>query len=121
MNSVRVFERLKREYPGKKIMALPESEPTEILCEVEPSADHPEYSVAISVIDKSVPHHHIKSTEIYTILEGELSLMIDGKTHHLKEGESIIIPPNAAHSAVGNETWVSCRSEPGWTFGDHIF
>jgi mannose-6-phosphate isomerase-like protein (cupin superfamily) len=120
MNSSKVIDRLKATYPNKKIIALSSDQPTEILCEIDPVTDHPEYSVAVSVIDKSVPHYHNISTETYTVLEGELELFIAGTPHHLKQGESMIIKPGTTHYATGKETWVECRSEPGWTVADHI-
>ena len=120
MNKLKIVERLQERYPGKNIIAIPLEEPTEIVCEVEPASNHPEYSIAISVVDKSDIHYHLKSVEIYRVIEGELDVFIDGISHHLKSGEFIAIEPNSKHYAVGNETWVECRSEPGWTVEDHF-
>jgi len=120
MNSSKVVNQLKKAYPNKKIVVLPSVEPTEILCEVDPSSQHPEYSIAVCVVDTSAPHYHKKSTETYTILDGELDVFIDGVPHHMKKGESVVINPFSSHYAVGHETWVECRSEPGWTAEDHF-
>lgn len=111
---------MKEWYPGKAIIVLSDTHPTEIICEVEPTAMHSQYGVAISVIDSSAPHHHMLAKEMYTILEGELDLFIDDRKHHLIKGDSISIPPQSVHYAIGNETWVECKSEPGWTVEDHI-
>lgn len=119
MNTTKTVEQLKEQYPGATIIAIPSEEPSEIVCEVEPTSDHPEYSIAISVIDRSAIHYHLKSTETYHIIKGELDVYIDGIPHHLKRGEFITIKPNSKHYAIGNETWVECRSEPGWTAEDH--
>lgn len=120
MNSSKILDRLKEAYPNKKVIALPTVRPTEILCEVDPSSEHPEYSVAVSIVDGSTPHYHKKSTETYTILEGELDLFIDGHLHHMKKGESVVVHPLSNHYATGRETWIECRSEPGWTAEDHV-
>jgi len=120
VNKQKVINQLKDKYPGKTIIPLPDEMPLEILCEVDSSSGHPEYSVAVSIIDKSDLHYHKKSTETYKVLEGELDLFIDGIPHHLKSGESIVIKPYSYHYAVGNETWIECRSEPGWTVKDHL-
>ena len=63
MDSKKVIDELKRKYPGKKIIKNGEDNPSEILCEVDPSTNHPEYSLAVAVIDKSLPHSHKKTTE----------------------------------------------------------
>ena len=63
MNAKKVIEVLQKKYPGKKIIKNDGNNPTEILCEVEPSENHPEYSITVSVIDKSIPHSHKKTKE----------------------------------------------------------
>lgn len=120
MDYVKVIAKLKRDYPGKKIIRLPEEEPTEVLCEVEPTEDHPELSVAISVIDKSVPHFHNKVTETYEVLRGTLMVYVDGVRHKLEEGDKLVVKPGLKHYAVGDETWIKCTATPGWVVEDHI-
>jgi len=120
MNSKKVIEELEKKYPEKKIIKNDEDNPTEILCEIEPSTNHPEYSLAIAVIDKSAPHTHKKSKETYKVIRGKLALYIDSEKHELSEGEELVINPDQTHWAEGNETWIECYSEPGWTFEDHI-
>jgi mannose-6-phosphate isomerase-like protein (cupin superfamily) len=120
MNSIDVVKKLNKKYPGKKIIKNDEDNPTEILCEAEPTTDHSEYSLAIAVIDKCVPHIHEKSIETYKVIKGKLTLYIDGKKYELDEDEEKVIKPGQTHWAHGNETWVECYSEPGWTFEDHI-
>lgn len=51
---------------------------------------------------------------------GELDITFNDKVHHLQSGEAITIPPRTRHHAVGNETWIRVRSNPGWTPKDHI-
>lgn len=120
MNVTHVINELEEKYPGKKIIKNNEVNPTEIICEIEPSSEHPEYSRAIAVIDQSIPHYHIKSKEEYTILKGKLTLTVDGKEYHLSKGQKFIIHQIQQHSAKGDSTWVECKSSPGWKPDDHI-
>ena len=120
MNTQKVIEELKKKYPGKTIILDPPENPSEIICEIDSTADHPEKSVALAIVGKSKPHYHKKSTEIYEALKGVLTVYKSGKKHILKEGEKITIEPNIIHSAEGNEAWFLTYSKPGWTFEDHI-
>ncbi|MDP2874114.1 MAG: hypothetical protein Q8N84_02375 [bacterium] len=120
MNKTKVIKELKKKYPNKSIVALPVDNPTEILCEINPSSDHPEYSIAVSVIDKSVPHCHKKTTETYKVIKGKLNLIVNGISHSLLRGDSFVIEPHSFHYAIGDETWVECSSKPGWEARDHI-
>lgn len=120
MNIDDVITELNEKYPGKSIFKNNEETTTEILCEIDPSTEHPEYSNAIAVIDKSIPHIHYKATETYKVIRGELTLYIGNEVMALKEGESYVIKPNNVHWAKGDETWIEAYSEPGWTFEDQI-
>lgn len=120
MNSKKVIEKLKRLYPGKNIIKNREENPTEIICEIEPSSEHSEKSIAIAVIDTVYPHYHAKSIEIYEIIDGTLFLNVDGKEHVLNKGEKFKINPGEIHFAKGKETWVKVFSSPGWILKDHI-
>ena len=120
MNIEKIISELSQRYPAKKIVKNTEQNPSEIICEIDQAADHPEKDIAIAVIDKSESHYHKKSTEIYKVLKGKLTLIVDNQEYKLKEGDSITIKPGQIHSAIGNETWVECHSEPGWTSEDHI-
>jgi mannose-6-phosphate isomerase-like protein (cupin superfamily) len=120
MNHKKVVEELKKKYPGKKIILIPETEPTEIICEVEPTSEHPEYSVAIAVVDRSAPHYHKIATETYKPIEDTLELIIDGNINRVYPGDTMTIPPGAVHYAAGTESWFECRSEPGWTKEDQV-
>ena len=116
MNNKKVIKDLKKKYPGKKVL----EGNGEIICEIKPVSEDPKVSIAIAVIDKTVPHVHKVTTETYEVIKGKLYLFIDGKEHVLKEGETLTIKPNQKHYAVGDETWIKCTSHPGWTFEDHI-
>ena len=120
MNQEKIIAELTAKYPEKHIIKNDEEEPTEILCEVKATEDHPTFSMAVAVIEKSIPHFHKHSTEEYTVIKGELVLHIGNQSIPLHPGETFIIPPGKIHWAEGNETWVSCFSQPGWTLEDHI-
>lgn len=120
MNFNKILEELENKYPNKKIVKNDKNNPTEIICEVEPTSNHLGWSKAIAVIDKSISHFHKNSTEEYTVLKGNLTITKDGKDYHISKGQIFIIKPMEIHSAKGNSTWVECLSTPGWTFEDHI-
>jgi len=120
MDLKNVLQNLSQKYPKKKIILNSKNFPTEILCEIEPTADHPNYSVAIAVIDKTHPHKHLKTTEIYEVIKGELTLNVDGKITVIKSGEKITIKPNQIHQAQGKEAWIRVTSKPGWVREDHL-
>jgi len=120
MNANRVIEKLKTKYPSKRIIKNNKLNPTEIVCEIEPTKDHPDYSIAIAVIDKLIPHFHKKTLEEYEVLKGTLTLFIGSKKIILNEGEKYTIPLNTIHHAEGHETWIKTTSRPGWTKEDHL-
>jgi len=115
-----IIARLKREYPGKNIVCNPDDNPTEILCEIEPSNKHHEYSEAIAYINSSLPHRHLKATETYRVESGNLTIYLDGVVKTVSEGQSVVIKPEVIHWAEGDWTRVWVRSEPGWTLEDHL-
>lgn len=58
------------------------------------------------------PHVHTKEDEIFRVLQGEVELMVDGKTTTLKKGDMAYAPKNLPHSwnVLGDENatmWVS--------------
>jgi len=120
MNTERVLKELGEKYPGKNIILNPPENPTEIVCEIDPPTSHPDYSVAVAVIDQSIPHSHNVTCELYRIMKGNLKLTVGGRMHCLREGDEYTIVPGKTHHAEGNETWVKATSRPGWTPSDHI-
>ncbi len=120
MNVRKVINQLQTEYPGKNIIKNNLVNTTEIICEIDPTSVHPDYNLAIVVIDKSKPHYHKRITEVYEVLKGDLIVNKDGKDYVLKPGDKITIHPGEVHFAYGNETWFKVSSKPGWTFSDHI-
>lgn len=120
MDAEKIVSRLQIKYPGKTILQLPFKNPKEIICEAEPTTDHPEYSVAVAVIEDSEPHVHRLSTEKYKVVEGEVNLFVDGEPRAMKEGVEYTIKPGKVHWAVANSATVEVTSNPGWTLSDHI-
>lgn len=120
MNLKKITEELTAQYPGKKILSFPEKNPTSVRVEVESAEAHPEYSIAVSVIDKTDSHLHHKTAQIYQVLKGTLTLVKNGRSSVLKEGEVDIIKPGEIHYATGAQTWVRIYSEPGLVEQDHI-
>lgn len=114
-----VLDEIKHKYPGKNIILNDKHNLTEILCEVDPTSAHRDYSIAVSVIDEITPHYHDASVEVYEVIKGELKLYVNGAEYYLKEKESFTIQPGEKHWAKGDETWVKVTSKPGWSQGDH--
>ncbi len=52
-------------------------------------------------IDGAKEHYHRRGTELYSVLAGEGSIMLDGKEHPLRQGTIVHIPPGVAHGAKG--------------------
>ena len=120
MNINKIIRQMKQKYPGKKIIITDPKNPGEVICETEPTEAHPDWSEITAVIDYTRLHYHRVLTETYEVLHGKLDIVIQGKTHHMSYGESIIIHPNTRHKALGRETWIRVSSKPGWTPEDHI-
>lgn len=115
-----IIANLQTKYPGREIICDPPTNPMEIIVEIEPTGDHPDRSLALAVVGKSKSHYHQKSTEVYEVVKGTLTLVINGTKHLLKAGEKMTIHPFAVHHAEGDEAWFLTYSTPGWTVEDHI-
>lgn len=120
MNTQKIIKQLQQKYPGKKIILNPPEHPTEIICELSPTSEHPEKSIALAIVGSSKPHYHKNSTEIYEAQKGILRVYVNGEKHILQEGEKITIKPNTTHYVEGDEAWFLTHSSPGWMFEDHI-
>lgn len=122
MNLTKVKQQLKEIHPESQLFENKNTygEVTEVLCEIEPTSHHSEYSKVIAVIDRSKPHYHKATKETYKILKGSLKLFIEGDLIELEAGDEYEIPVNKVHWAYGDESWVECYSKPGWTIEDYI-
>ncbi len=52
-------------------------------------------------IDGAKPHFHKRSTELYYVLEGEGSVILDGEEAPVRKGSIVHIPPGVVHAAKG--------------------
>lgn len=120
MDAQQVIKELQQQFPGKNIVRLPESDPKEIICEFDPPDEHPEWSRALAVIDKSQPHYHRKMTETYMVVRGELKLFVNNEQYVMYEGQSWTILPGQVHWAEGDATWVEVYASPAWCAEDHV-
>ncbi len=121
MNVAKIIKELKDKYPGKFILLNTPENVREIVCEIEPTSAHRDYSTAVAVIDRSKPHYHQHITEDYKVLKGTLVLHIGKKVFTLHAGESTVIKPGNIHFAEGDETWIITTAHPGWTKEDHLY
>ena len=51
---------------------------------------------------KPAAHYHPYQDEIFKVLEGELTLILNGKTNLLHRGDSVHIPAKAVHARWNN-------------------
>ncbi len=52
-------------------------------------------------IDGARAHYHKIATEIYYVLEGQGSVVLDGTEHPVDKGSIVHIPPGVVHGAKG--------------------
>ncbi|MDP4939584.1 MAG: cupin domain-containing protein [Verrucomicrobiales bacterium] len=52
-------------------------------------------------IDGARLHYHLRATELYYVLEGEGSVILDGVEETVAKGSLIHIPPGVVHGALG--------------------
>ena len=52
-------------------------------------------------IDGARQHYHQRGTELYYVLEGEGSVVLDGVDHEVRKGSIVHIPPGVVHGAKG--------------------
>jgi quercetin dioxygenase-like cupin family protein len=52
-------------------------------------------------IDGAREHYHRRATELYYVLEGEGSVLLDGVEHPVRQGSIVHIPPGVVHGARG--------------------
>lgn len=52
-------------------------------------------------IDGAREHFHRRATELYYVLDGEGSVMLDGAAHPVRQGSMLHIPPGVVHGARG--------------------
>jgi mannose-6-phosphate isomerase-like protein (cupin superfamily) len=52
-------------------------------------------------IDGAREHYHRRSAELYYVLEGEGFVLLDGRSHAVRKGSIVHIPPGVIHGARG--------------------
>jgi mannose-6-phosphate isomerase-like protein (cupin superfamily) len=71
----------------------------------------------------TTPHRHLKTEEIYYILEGRGSMRIDDETRAVGPGDAIAIPPGTLHQITntgGSQLKFLCCCAPGYEHDDTI-
>jgi mannose-6-phosphate isomerase-like protein (cupin superfamily) len=69
----------------------------------------------------TAPHRHLKTEEIYYIIEGRGSMRVDGDTQPVGPGDAIAIPPGAAHQITNTDVTplrFLCCCAPGYEDDD---
>ncbi len=63
----------------------------------------------LAIIEERMPagtseqrHSHRHARQFFYVLEGELTIEIDGTTHTLRAGSGLEVPPHAPHQAVNS-------------------
>src|SRR5688572_1298227 len=77
---------------------------------------------AVAVIERSLPHFHRQTREVYRVLRGSLCVACGGQGHVVEIGETIVIDPGQIHSAraTGEPAWIEVESAPPWSPTDHF-
>ena len=77
---------------------------------------------AVAVIERSLPHFHLKMREVYRVLRGTLYIACAGQGRVLHEGETITIKPGQIHfaRAASEPAWIEVESVPPWSAEDHF-
>ncbi len=95
--------------------------PQEIVYEITTKEDNLPFGIAIADIMHSTPHHHKKTVEVYTGVQGDLEVTLDDEPHIIHPGDSIRISPGVVHSAksLGDEpARITVISIPEWSQDD---
>jgi mannose-6-phosphate isomerase-like protein (cupin superfamily) len=71
----------------------------------------------------TTPHYHIRSEEIYYIVEGEAEMLVGGERNRVRPNDAIGIPPRQLHQITDTGSGVLrflCCCSPGYDDGDTI-
>ena len=71
----------------------------------------------------TTPHHHVKTEEIYYILEGEALMRVGRETAAVGPGDAIAIPPGTSHQITNTGAGVLrflCCCAPGYEHEDTV-
>ena len=53
-------------------------------------------------IDDAKPHYHRRGTELYYVLEGAGTVVLDGVEHDVRKGSIVQVPPGVVHYSRGH-------------------
>lgn len=68
-------------------------------------------------------HHHVKSEEIYYVLEGQALMRVGDEIQPVRAGDAIAIPPGAVHQITNTGSDVLkflCCCAPGYEHEDTV-
>ena len=71
----------------------------------------------------TTPHHHVKTEEIYYVLEGEGLMRVGGESREVGMGDAVAIPPGAVHQITNVGKAVLrflCCCAPGYEHDDTV-
>src|SRR6266550_5307629 len=104
---------LMKAYPGCRVKVADDKR--EMVAEISDG-------FAVAVIERSLPHFHRKTREVYRVLRGTLAVGCAGLGHVLERGETIAIELGQIHSAsaAGEPAWIEVESLPAWSVSDHF-
>ena len=72
---------------------------------------------------RTTPHHHVKTEEIYYILEGAGLMRVADRTVAVEPGDAVAIPPGASHQITNTGLTVLkflCCCAPGYEHDDTV-
>ena len=72
---------------------------------------------------RTTPHYHPKTEEIYYILEGQGEMRIGEKTRTVEPGDAVAIPPGTVHTILNTGTTTLkflCCCAPGYEHDDTV-
>ena len=105
------------EFPDKNIVCLPDDDdPQEVIVELERAEDD-SYSVAIALIQESLPHRNPGLVEAYLVEEGQLVIYIDEDMEILEQGGGLTFDADHVHWAIAlssEPARVRVTSRPAW-------
>jgi mannose-6-phosphate isomerase-like protein (cupin superfamily) len=71
----------------------------------------------------TAPHYHVKTEEIYYILEGTAQMRIDAETQNVGPGDAIAIPPGREHQITNigeSQLKFLCCCAPAYEHDDTV-
>lgn len=76
----------------------------------------------VAVIERSLPHFHLKTREVYRVLRGILYVACGGRGNVLQEKDTLVIEPPQIHfaRAAGEPVWIEVKSVPPYSADDHF-